>query len=516
MKLGEEMIEQIRNRKSERRKKFLFLPLIVLSVIIITAALTTLTLYAQSDSNTSDYEEFEQFFQIYDKLSEEYYEDVDQDALVESAIRGLIEGLDDPYTEYMDASETDEFYESVTGDFEGIGAEVRQEGSYIVIVSPMRGSPAEAAGIEPGDMITAVDGESIEGWTANEAVQLIRGEKGTDVTLTVVRGNNAPTDITITRDTIHVESVTYEAYDDIAHVSINRFQEGTTDEFAEALDEAAENGNTNLVLDFRYNPGGLLNEAVNMINQFVDRNTEVLLLEEGDGQQVSLTTTFDKNDSTDSFENIYIMINEGSASASEVVTGALQDLIDVEVVGTTSFGKGTVQTTEQFSNQALLKYTHSKWLTPSGTWVHDEGIEPDVELINPDFYRVTILNPDELFAEGQENETIISLKVALDALGYEIDEVNETFDSNLTEQVEAFQEDNDLEVTGVVTGETTDTLVSELRAFILDNDAQLDYLIDYINGEYTVEEIEAIADENAQYIEMIDLHEEMENSEEVE
>src|SRR5699024_10178745 len=143
-------------------------------------------------------------------------------------------------------------------------------------------------------------------------------------------------------------------------------------------------------------------------------------------------------------------------------------------------------------------------------------IEPDVELINPDFYRVTILNPDDLFAEGQENETIISLKVALDALGYEIDEINETFDSNLTEQVEAFQEDNDLEVTGVVTGETTDTLVSELRAFILDHDAQLDYLIDYINGEYTAEEIEAIADENAQYIEMIDLHEEMENSEDVE
>lgn len=510
------MIEQLHNRKRERRKKFLFLPVIVLSVIVITAALTTLTLYAQSDSNSTDYEEFEQFFEIYDTLSEEYYQDIDKEAMVESAIQGLLEGLDDPYTEYMDASETEEFYESITGDFEGIGAEVRQEGSYIVIVSPMRGSPAEAAGLEPGDMITAVDGESIEGWTANEAVQLIRGEKGTDVTLTIIRGNNAPSEVTITRDTIHVESVTYEEHDQVAHISINRFQEGTTGEFQEALNQAAENGNTELVLDFRYNPGGLLNEAVNMINQFVDRNTEVLLLEESNGQQVSLTTTFGKNDSTESFENIYIMINEGSASASEVVTGALQDLIDVEVVGVKSFGKGTVQTTEQFSNQALLKYTHSKWLTPNGTWVHDVGIEPDVRLINPDYYRVTILNPDDMFAEGQENETIISLKVALDALGYEIDEINETFDSNLTSQVEAFQADNDLETTGAVTGDTTDTLVSELRTFILDNDAQLEYLLDYINGEYSAEEIESLAEENAQYIEMIDLHEEMEDSEEAE
>lgn len=507
------MIERFQNRKQTRRSKYLFLPLIVLSVIVITAALTTLTLYAQSDRSPSDLEEFEQFFEIYDILSEEYYQDVDNEALVESAIKGLIEGLDDPYTEYMDATETDEFYESITGDFEGIGAEVRQEGSYVVVVSPMRGSPAEAAGLEPGDMITAVDGESIEGWTVNEAVQLIRGESGTDVTLTIIRGNNAPSDITITRDTIHVESVTYESYDNIAHISINRFQEGTTNELETALDAAAENGDTELVLDFRYNPGGLLNEAVNMINQFVDRNTDVLLLEENNGQQVSLTTTFGKNDSTESFENIYIMLNEGSASASEVVAGALDDLIDVEIVGVKSFGKGTVQTTAQFSDNALLKYTHSKWLTPNGTWVHDVGIEPDVELINPDYYRVTILNPEDMFAEGQENDTVISLKVALDALGYDIDTIDETFDSNLTEQVEAFQEDNDLEVTGVVTGDTTDALVSEIRSFVLDNDAQLDYLIDYINGDYTVEEIEALAQENAQYIEPIDLHAEMEETE---
>lgn len=511
------MIEQISKRGlSERRKKFIMLPLLVLVVIAITAALTTFTLHAQSDSSPGDYDEFDQFFEIYETLTEEYYLDVDKDALVESAIRGLIEGLDDPYTEFMLPADTDQFYESVTGDFEGIGAEVRQEGSYIVIISPMRGSPAEAAGLEPGDMVTAVDGESIEGWTANEAVQLIRGEKGTDVTLSIMRGNNAPIDITITRDTIHVDSVTYEEVDGVAHISINRFQEGTTTEFAEAIDEAAANGNTDVILDFRYNPGGLLNEAVNMINQFIDRNTDVILMEDNSGMQVPLSTIFPKNDSTDSFENIYILINEGSASASEVFTGALVDLMDVEVVGTKSFGKGTVQTIEEYPDQSILKFTRSKWLTPNGTWVHDEGIEPDVELINPDYYRVTLLNPEDLYSLGQENETVTSLKVAFDALGYDIDEVNDTFDSNLTSQVEAFQEDEGLDVTGVVTGDTTDALVSNLRELILETDAQLDYLLAYISGEYDAEGIEALARENAQHIEVIDIREEMESETETE
>lgn len=505
------MIEQIGKRnRDERRRKFFILPLLVLVVIAITAALTTLTLHAQSDSSPGDYDEFEQFFEIYDTLTEEYYMDVDKEALVESAIKGLIDGLDDPYTEFMEPTETDQFYESVTGDFEGIGAEVRQEGSYVVIISPMRGSPAEAAGLEPGDMVTAVDGESIEGWTVNEAVQIIRGEKGTDVTLTIVRGSNAPIDITITRDTIHVDSVTYEDVDGIGHISINRFQEGTTDEFASAIDEAAENGNTDVILDFRYNPGGLLNEAVNMINQFVDRNTDVILMEDNSGLQVPLSTVFSKNENTESFENIYILINEGSASASEVFTGALSDLMDVEIVGTQSFGKGTVQTIEEYPDQSILKFTRSKWLTPNGTWVHDTGIAPDVELVNPDYYRVTLLNPEDLYSEGQENETIISLKVAFDALGYDIDEVNETFDSNLTEQVEAFQADEGLDVTGVITGDTTDAIVSNLREFIMEDDAQLDYLVAYINGEYSADEIEALARDNAQYIEIIDIHEQME------
>src|SRR5699024_4369711 len=162
---------------------------------------------------------------------------------------------------------------------------ILQEGSKIIISSPMKGSPAEEAGIEPGDQILAVDGESLEGMTTTEAVQLIRGERGTDVVLTIQRGSGSPSDITITRDTIHIDSVTYEEIEGVGHISVNRFQQGTTDEFSGFIDQAAEDDVDELIVDFRYNPGGLLNEAVTLINQFIEPDTAALYLEDNQGNQ---------------------------------------------------------------------------------------------------------------------------------------------------------------------------------------------------------------------------------------
>lgn len=477
----------------------------ILTAIIASALVTALSLEAGSERavnvGTDTRSEFAKLYSVYDTVTSDFYEDVDRDELVESAIDGLVKGLDDPYSEYMDLEETEDFQESVTGDFEGIGAEVMQEGNQIVVTSPMRGSPAEEAGIEPGDTIVAVDGESVEGMTANEAVQLIRGEQGTDVVLSIVKGNNDPVDITITRDTIHVDSVTYEERDDVGYISINRFQDGTSQEFEDALNTAHDNENEDIIIDFRYNPGGLLNEAVEMINQFVDRGETALILEDSDGEQTELETEHDKNSNTEDFNNIYLLINEGSASASEVFTGAMMDHFDdVVIAGTQSFGKGVVQQTNEFSDNSMLKYTNTKWLTPEGNWVHDEGITPDVELVNPDYYRVQILDEEDVYTEDQSSESILSIKVALDALGYDAGDIDDTFDGTLADAVEEFQDDNDLDQTGDVTGDTTLTLMSELREHIRENDAQVDYLVDYINGEYSEPEIEALAEDNAQYI----------------
>jgi C-terminal peptidase (prc) len=417
-------------------------------VIILTTIIASVVITAVAISNnqeravnvgTDTRTEFAKLYSVYDTLTENYYEDVDSDALIESSIRGMVEGLEDPYSEYMNIDETDEFEESITGDFEGIGAEVMQEGSKIIISSPMKGSPAEEAGIEPGDQILAVDGESLEGMTTTEAVQLIRGERGTDVVLTIQRGSGSPSDITITRDTIHIDSVTYEEIEGVGHISVNRFQQGTTDEFSGFIDQAAEDDVDELIVDFRYNPGGLLNEAVTLINQFIEPDTAALYLEDNQGNQQEILTENEKNPNAESFDEVYILINEGSASASEVFTGALDDLTDVTIAGTTSFGKGVVQRTSEFKDNSMLKYTNTKWLTPDKTWVQDKGITPDIELINPDYYRIELLTEDEVFAEGQTNEKVLSIKVALDELGYDITNFNDTFDAELTEAVMAYQ-----------------------------------------------------------------------------
>ena len=481
---------------------------IILTTIIISVVITAVSISNNQERavnvGTDTRTEFAKLYNVYDTLTENYYEDVDKDALIESSIRGMVEGLDDPYSEYMNIDETGEFEESITGDFEGIGAEIMQEGNKILISSPMKGSPAEKAGLEPGDQIVGVDGESTEGMTTTETVQLIRGEKGTDVTITIQRGNSSPSDVTITRDTIHIDSVTYEEVDGVGHISVNRFQQGTTEEFETHFNKAADDGVKELIIDFRYNPGGLLNEAVTLINQFVGPDTNALYLEDNEGNQQELLTENEKNPNAEKFEEVYILINEGSASASEVFTGALDDLTDVKIAGTTSFGKGVVQRTSEFKDNSMLKYTNTKWLTPNKTWVQDKGIEPDINLITPDHYRIELLSEDEVFSENQENDKVLSIKIALDALGYDISDFTNKFDANLTTAVSAYQEDQDLTADGIVTGETTTSLISDIRELIQEEDAQLNYLVDYINNDRSIMEIEQIARNNAQHIPVVE------------
>ncbi|WP_411841856.1 S41 family peptidase [Salinicoccus sp. HZC-1] len=483
-------------------KLFWFI-IIILTAVLSTAIVTALSLEAGSEKavnvGTDTRSEFAKLYNVYDTITSEYYKDTDRNALIESSIEGMVEGLDDPYSEYMNKDETAEFQESVTGDFEGIGAEVMQEGNRIVITSPMKGSPAEQAGIEPGDQIIAVDGESIEGMTTHEAVQLIRGEKGTDVVLTIVRGDSEPMEISITRDTIHIESVTYDVVDGVGHISVNRFQQGTTEEFEKSLNQAAEDDVEDVIIDFRYNPGGLLDEAVAMINQFIDKGQTALYLEDNSGERTEIVTNGESNPSTEDM-NVYILINEGSASASEVFTGAMNDLNDVTIAGTRSFGKGVVQRTKEFGDNSMLKYTNTKWLTPEGNWIHEKGITPDIKLVNPDYYRVEMLGEEEVYTEGQSHEKVTSIKVALDTLGYQVDNFNTTFSPALTNAVLNFQSEHNLEQTGDVTGETSVALMSEMRKYINENDAQLNYLVDYINEEHTKEEIERRAAENAKHI----------------
>ncbi len=324
--------------------------------------------------------DFNLFWDVWDTLERKY---VDRDKLNEKemfygALKGMVNAAGDPYTVFMDPKLAVEFEESMTGTFEGIGAEIGIRKEILTIIAPLSGMPAERAGLRAGDKVYAIDGESTAGISIDEAVNKIRGPKGTDVVLTISRdGLEAAEDITITRGTIVVKSVNTELRDDnIFVVKISNFNSDTSGLFNQAVGEIIKNNPRGVVLDLRNNPGGYLDTAVDVASEWIEDG--VIVSEEFDDEN--------KNDfwargraRLKDYKTV-VLTNQGSASASEIVAGALQDYGKATIVGTRTFGKGSVQTLEEFKDGSSVKITVAKWLTPKGNYINKEGIIPDVEV----------------------------------------------------------------------------------------------------------------------------------------
>lgn len=322
--------------------------------------------------------DFGLFWDVWNTLKEEYAtQPVSEEALFYGAVHGLVEGLDDPYSAFFTREEAEAFNAEIDGTFSGIGAEIDSVESYIVVVSPLKDSPAENAGLRAGDTILAVDGETTFELGVSEAVQLIRGEKGTEVVLTLVRdGTTEPFDLTIIRDDITINSVEWEIRDDgILVVSMYMFNQDTTRLFTEALQEALSKDIKGIVLDLQNNPGGLLSQAVSVAGFWTGNQTVVI--EDMRGVENPL-----KSHGQALLKDIptVVLVNGGSASASEIVAGALQDYGLAHVIGEQTYGKGTVQELMDLPGGAALKLTIAQWLTPNRRSIQDNGITPD-ELI---------------------------------------------------------------------------------------------------------------------------------------
>jgi len=330
---------------------------------------------------------FDPFWDAWDIVHEQFVDQpVDDVALMRGAIRGMLEALGDQHTSYMDPLEYEQNTMPMEGEYEGIGAWVDTAGEYLTIISPMPDSPAEKAGLKPGDMIIAVNGEDMTGIDANLVLRQVLGPAGTDVVLTIVRkteGENGiiqtgePFDVTITRAKITLKSVEYEMLENnIAYVNITTFGERTTNELKLALKDLLKQKPQGLILDLRNNGGGYLQTAIEVTSQFVDEG--ILMYQEyGDG-------------SRDSYKAIpgglateipmVVLVNEGSASASEITAGAIQDLGRAQLVGVTTYGKGSVQNWIPLDNgnEGAVRVTIARWLTPNGRQIHEVGLEPDV------------------------------------------------------------------------------------------------------------------------------------------
>jgi len=318
--------------------------------------------------------DFAPFWEVYDFVQTRYFEQpLDNTQLVEGAINGMLATLGDPHTRYLPPADEESAREEMSGEFEGIGAFVEEVDGNITVVAPIEGSPAEAAGLKPGDILREADGVALTGMAVEEAAALVRGPRGTAVLLLIER-DGEQFEKEITRDRITIPSVRGEMLENnIAYVRLSRFGTNSAEEIKAVLEELDANNAAGLILDLRSNPGGSLNTAVDIADQFLDEGT-ILVERFGNGEETSYDS---KEEGLAQTVPMVVLIDEGSASASEVLAGAIRDRNRGVLIGQTSFGKGTVQTWLGLSNGGGVRITIARWLTPNKNWVHGEGLEPD-------------------------------------------------------------------------------------------------------------------------------------------
>ena len=327
------------------------------------------------------FDELRNFTEIFGRIKQDYVEQVSDKKLLEDAIRGMLSGLD-PHSAYLGSEEYKELQEGTSGQFGGLGIEVGMENGFVKVVSPIDDTPAQKAGIKSGDLIVRLDDKPVKGMSLADAVKIMRGEPGTEIVLTVIReGEEAPLKFALTRDIIKVKSVKHRLLEkNYGYLRISSFQSGTGSGLNEAINDLKKENEgqlKGLVLDLRNNPGGVLNAAVEVSDAFLDSG--LIVFTEGRIKNSEMRFNAASGDTLNGAP-IVVLINGGSASASEIVAGALQDHKRAIIMGEKSFGKGSVQTILPTSNGAAIKLTTARYFTPSGRSIQAEGIEPDVKL----------------------------------------------------------------------------------------------------------------------------------------
>jgi len=414
-------------------------------------------LLAQEKANKDNvYQQLDLFGSIFDRIRSEYVEEVDASDLIEAAINGMLTSLD-PHSSYLSPDDAADMRTQTRGEFGGLGIEVTQEEGYVKVVSPIDDTPADAAGIEAGDFITHVDGESVLGLTLNEAVDRMRGPVGSEIIITVVReGETDPFDVSIIRDTIQLTAARARSEGETVVLRVTTFNDNTYDNMADGLAEQIEaaGGIDNIngvVLDLRNNPGGLLTQAIRVSDAFLEKGEIVSTRgrDPNDGERFNAKA----GDLIDG-KPIVVLINGGSASASEIVAGALQDHRRAIVVGTKSFGKGSVQTVMPLRGSGAMRLTTARYYTPSGRSIQNLGVSPDIIVKQP---RRSVEPDDE---EDRPTRSEADLRGSLS---------NDSLSEDEIRQIEE------------------DRAKAEESAKLRDEDYQLAYAIDILKGLSAIE-----------------------------
>ena len=353
--------------------------------VVATTQFVGPLLAQESEKSGSVYEQLDLFGDIFERIRAQYVEEVDEGDLIEAAINGMLTSLD-PHSSYLPPDDAEDMRVQTRGEFGGLGIEVTQEDGFVKVVSPIDDTPAFEAGIEAGDFITHVDGESVLGMTLDEAVDLMRGPVGSDIVITVAReGEEEPFDVTITRDTITLTAVRTRLEGDTVVLRVTTFNDQTFPNLSEGLAERIEEAGgldevNGVVLDLRNNPGGLLTQAIKVSDAFLNKG-EIVSTRGRDPQDGDRYNASEGD--LASGKPMVVLINGGSASASEIVAGALQDHRRAVVVGTKSFGKGSVQTVMPVRGDGAMRLTTARYYTPSGRSIQALGVSPDIVVEQP-------------------------------------------------------------------------------------------------------------------------------------
>ena len=425
---------------------------------VLTATQIAGPVLAASDDNKQDiYQQLDLFGDIFDRIRAEYVEEVEPKALIEAAINGMLTSLD-PHSSYLSPDDAADMRTQTRGEFGGLGIEVTQEEGFVKVVSPIDGTPADAAGMEAGDFITHVNGESVLGLTLDQAVERMRGPVGSEIIITVVReGEPEPFDVSIIRDIIKLTAARARTEGETVVLRVTTFNDNTYDNLADGLAKEVEaaGGMDNIngvVLDLRNNPGGLLTQAIRVSDAFLEKGEIVSTRgrnpEDGDRYNATPGDLIDG-------KPIVVLINGGSASASEIVAGALKDHRRAIIVGTKSFGKGSVQTIMPLRGDGAMRLTTARYYTPSGRSIQNLGVSPDIIVKQP--RRVTTTQAEDE-ARGIRSEADLRGSLSNDSLS--------------EDEVRQIEEDR---------------AKAEASAKLRDEDYQLAYAIDILKGLSAIE-----------------------------
>jgi len=364
-----------------RRTQFAFWTFLLMAGLAgLTTVVNVSQTYSASSPNSEIYRQLDLFGDVLERVRSDYVEKPDDTMLIEAAINGMLAALD-PHSAYLSPKNFRDMQVQTRGEFGGLGIEVTMENGVVKVVAPIDGTPAHKAGIQANDLITHLDGEQIVGLTLEQAVEKMRGPENTPITLTIVRkGRDEPFDVTIVRDIIRISAVKsrLEADDQVAYIKITTFNEQTHSNLVKAVDELKKKAGNKLkgyIVDLRNNPGGLLDQAVAVSDAFLDKG--VIVLTKGRNLEETQRSQARPGDITDG-KKIVVLVNGGSASASEIVAGALQDHKRATIIGTRTFGKGSVQTIIPLGSNGAIRLTTARYYTPSGRSIQAQGIDPDI------------------------------------------------------------------------------------------------------------------------------------------